>query len=267
MFQCGRRYGQLFMNIEKLLENVGLSTMERKVYVLLLQKGESAASVLAAKLLLPRTSVRRALDVLCERNLVTKIYKKNTQFYMALHPERLKNLVVKDIESKKQVLDQLGNSMSVLSSWFKNDNSVPKFRLFEGKEQVLEAFNMSLFKEGVDEILIFTSYGFLNDPIVRKNDDEFFMKMRIEKEIKARVLVEQNEVSVGMQLNVESELRQRKLLPVDFELPGNIHIYGDRVLYFDISDDGEYTALLFEGGMISKTMKSLFEFVWKTVEV
>ena len=249
----------------KLLEQLGLNPCEARIYIFLLENGEKAASVVAKSLKLPRSTTRGLLDKLFERSLIEKIYKRNTQYYHCKPPAVLKTYVDKEIEKKQALRSKIEEFVPTLNALYKNRGIIPKVRLFEGKDQVIEAFNLSLFEEDSKELLVFTSYDFLQDPVIRKNDDEFFIKMRIKKGITARVLVGKTSESSKMVKKAPKELRERRFIPEKYKIPGNIHVYGDSVLYFSTKPQ-EYLAVLIEGALMAETMRTLFEYMWEGCE-
>lgn len=249
-------------NIQQILEQAGLNAYECKLYLQLLYSGEQAASVVARASKIPRSTARGVLDQLCERGIVEKLYKRNTQFYSCKSPSALKVHLENRIAKNERAIELIENALPMLNAYFTQKNIAPKVRLFEGREQVIEAFNRSLFQEGVEEILIFTSYEFFKDPVIYKNDQEYFVGMRVKKGIPVRVLVSKSTESSKLEMKSPKFLRERRFIPEKYELPGNIHIYGESVLYF-YADKDEYLAVLIEGGQVAKTMRTLFEFMWE----
>lgn len=233
--------------------------------MMLLYMGEQPASVISKKTEIPRSTARGILDRLCEKGIIHKVYKRNTQFYTCKPPKSLITYLKSEIASTKENINKIKDVMPLLSSFYENRGVAPKVRVFEGPEQVIEAFNLSLFDNNVQEILIFTSYEFLKDPLIRHNDDEFFIKRRVNKGIKARVLVGKTDESSKMIKKSPKELRERKFIPEQYSLPGNIHIYSDYVLYFSTIND-QYMAVLVEGAMMANTLKTLFEFMWANLD-
>lgn len=250
--------------VQKFLSNIGLNHYASKIYLYLLAHGEQAASKVATATQIPRSTTRGILDQLCQKGIVSKLYKQNTQYYRCKEPAALKALLQGQIADINKSLSQLEDLTPTLQGLYENRKVLPKVQYFEGTEQVIEAFNKSLFAD-IDEILIFTSYQFLQNPLIRQNDDEFFIKTRIEKGIKARVLVGKNEESSKMIKQAPAELRERRFIPEKYVLPGNIHIYGNSVMQYTASND-EYIAVLTESQMMADTMRALFEFMWENVD-
>ena len=248
-------------DLQALFEGIGLNHHESTVYMHLLAHGEMAASKIGVATRIPRSTVRGVLDKLCERGLVTKIYKRNTQYYSCKPASAWIKYLKHEAEQTEKHLAEIQAALPMISALHGRSNIVPKVRVFEGPEQVKEAFNSTLYVEGLKEICVLTSYEFLKHPLLRKNDDAFYIPLRVKKGITLRSLVGKTDLKDKYKKSEPLELRQRRFLPKDYQFPGTFYIYGDCVLYFSASDD-EYIAIIVESALMARTMKALFEFMW-----
>lgn len=250
-------------HLQPLLESIGLNHHESTVYLYLLEHGEQPVSLVGRSTKLPRSTARGVLDKLGERGIVSKVYKRNTQFYSCKPPAALAQHLEQTIKTTTKNLEQVMHALPLLESLHGKHAVAPKVQMFEGEKQVIEAFNRCLYQDPpITELLIFTSYEFLKNPLIRKNDDNLFIKMRVKKRIHARVLVGRTTESSKMIRQSPQELRERRFIPEKFMLPGNIHIYGNSVMYFS-AGEGEYLAVLVESAMMAQTMRALFQFMWE----
>lgn len=250
------------MDLRILLSKLGFNAYEIKIYLHLLSSGEQSASVVARKLSVPRSTVRGILDKMCEKGLVTKLFKKNIQFYYCKSPDSLLAKLEREIKQRERALEMVKESLPHLQGLFDKSKIIPRVQYYEGIHQVIEAFNNTLFTEGIEEILSITSYTFLRNPLIKRNDDEFYIPMRVKKGIKLRLIVGQTDDKAKRVGSNPKELRERRFLPPKYELPGTFYIHGDSVLYFS-ADKGEYMAVNIESAMMASTMKMLFEFMWE----
>ena len=86
---------------EQILTNLGLSKNEAKIYLELLNLGQTTAVEIAKKAKLHRTNVYDALERLIEKGVVAYVSKENTKYYEASNPENLMNLLkAKETELK-----------------------------------------------------------------------------------------------------------------------------------------------------------------------
>ncbi|TSD00069.1 MAG: Uncharacterized protein Greene101449_355 [Candidatus Peregrinibacteria bacterium Greene1014_49] len=250
-------------HLQPLLEDIGLNHHESTVYLQLLQAGEQPASMVSRQTHIPRSTVRGALDKLCERGIVRKLYKRNTQYYRCEDPAALVRHLQSRITDDQLNIKRVTATLPQLKALLRKDSVIPKVKYFEGAKGVIEAFNHSLFADDIEEILFFTSYSFIRNSFILKNDDDFYIPLRIKKGIRMRVLVgKRKDLDPRKKYNDPTELRERRYIPERFTLPGNIHIYGNFVVYFS-ADATEHMAVLIESAMMADTMRALFEFMWE----
>jgi len=249
--------------IENILRKIGLSGVESHVYIGLLENGEQAASSLARDLNIPRNTTRGILDKLCERQIVSKIYRRNTQYYHAKNPISILKLLSEEREKINDVESSLKSVMPLLIGLHEKKNVVPKIRFYEQDNEIIEAFNHSLYAE-VDEILTFTSYEFFKSKKLRDNDVDFYIPMRIKKGISMKVLVGTTDFPEKKIPKEGGQLRERRFLPENLVLPGNFMIYGDFVFYLSSTEE-EQMALQIESSIMAETLRVLFMYIWETV--
>lgn len=139
---------------------------------------------------------------------------------------------------------------------------MPKVRYFEGEKGIIEAFNHSLFAEGVEEILFCTSYAFLRTPGIRRNDLHFYIPLRLKKGIRMRVLSDASPVAREFMRSSKKQMRQHRFLRAGVTLPGNFHIYGNYVAYFS-NGQQETFAMICESESMASTLRLLFELLWQ----
>lgn len=249
-------------HLQPLLEGIGFNHHESTIYLQLLQGGEQPASLLARQTRTPRSTVRGVLDKLCERGVVRKLYKRNTQYYRCEDPASLVRHLQHRMGEDQQNIKHVEEALPQLHALLRQESVVPKVKYFEGAHGVIEAFNHSLFVEGIEEILFFTSYAFIRNTVILKNDDDFYIPLRVKKGIRMRVLVGKRPgFDARKKYNNPMELRERRYIPEGYTLPGNIHIYGNFVVYFSAGET-EYMAVLIESAMMADTMRALFNFMW-----
>jgi len=168
-------------HLQPLIEDIGFNHHESTVYLQLLQGGEQPASHIARHTRIPRSTVRGVLDKLCERGVIRKLYKRNTQYYRCEDPVALIKHLQSRIADDRQNIERIEKTMPQLHALLRKDSVIPKVKYFEGAKGVIEAFNHSLFVEGIEEILFFTSYSFIRNTVILKNDDDFYIPLRIKK--------------------------------------------------------------------------------------
>lgn len=139
----------------QILEDIGLSSIEVKVFIALLENGECKAGKIIGRLKLQSSSVYNALNSLISKGLVSYIKKSEVKYYRSAEPEN----VLEYIESKKnaylKILPELKEKQKT-----KNDEGVEFFKSYKGirilfsklfkeskKGDIYRTFNPDEFKE------------------------------------------------------------------------------------------------------------------------
>ena len=90
------------MEIEKVLEQLGLNEKEAKVYLACLQLGKAAVLLIAKKAALKRPNTYLILEALSAKKLISIVIEGKKKYYTAESPTKLLQLH----ELKKELLNQ-----------------------------------------------------------------------------------------------------------------------------------------------------------------
>ena len=132
-------------NLSQIIQNLGFSENESKIYLALIELGVANVSAIAQKSDVKRTSCYVVLEGLVQKGLVNKTQIKGKQQYIAEAPEKLVNL-------SKQRQEMLNSVMPEFKSLFNLSETKPKIRFYEGRESYISICEDSLERSG-DEIL------------------------------------------------------------------------------------------------------------------
>lgn len=95
------------MQIQKVIEQLGFTDKEAKVYLAALHLGESHISDIAAKLKIPRSSAQVIVDKLHKEGLMNFFVMKRYKYWVAENPEKLLNDLHKREEMVREALPEL----------------------------------------------------------------------------------------------------------------------------------------------------------------
>lgn len=95
------------MQLQKIIENLGYTSREAKVYLAVLHLGESHISDVASKVKMPRSSVQIIVDKLHKEQLLNFYVMKRYKYWVAENPEHLLNNLKKREELLTQALPEL----------------------------------------------------------------------------------------------------------------------------------------------------------------
>lgn len=242
------------MDLEKVLENLGLNKKEAATYLATLELGEASAIGITKKAGIQRTYFYDLSKRLIGLGLLHQIKKGKKRFFSALEPDKLVGLEEKKLKDLKEALPQL-------KSLFNTKGQKSKIFYYEGLEGIRHIVNDSLSFKG--EVLFFET------PLVATADQQKLLKEYIKKRIalgiKARVVGEMSPEIINMKARDKNEMRETRILPKDiFNSDVEIGIYGNRIYIIDFKDEFGF---IVEDSNIAQVLKKLFEIIWNSGKI
>lgn len=199
---------------EKAIENAGLTRVEAKIYLALIDLGSAMSGAISRKTGIHRRSVYDAIERLIEKGLVSYIEQNNRKYFEPVSPQRLLNIVTEKENSLKEILPELIKKYNT-----KQEKKETTF--FRGKMGIKSVFEDQL-KTG-KEILILGAT--LNHEKIIKYYFPHFDKRRTEKKIKLKMLFYE-----GARDKVKRyKLCKTRFLPSEYESHTTIYIYNNKV--------------------------------------
>ena len=239
------------MEIE-ILEELGLSNSEAKIYLALLKNGSSKSGSIIKSANLQSSTVYHVLDSLVEKGLATYIFKSKIKYYQAEKPEAF----LKMLEEKKQKLETILPSLKEKESIGKSNQSAKVYEGFNGIKTAFSNMRDELAKG--DEYYIFQ----INDKkIATKRIIQFLRNhhlRRSEKGIKVKILI-------SKELRADSKIifdgiKDTKIKYVDELLPSGV-VYKNKFLTLDWDDTP--STFVIESNAVANAYRRLFEDRWK----
>ena len=132
------------MKIEQILDKLGFSDNETKVYLAAMESGQASGQQIAQKAELKRTTTYSVLSYLVDRGVVAKTTVKNKTRFLAEPPERLLSLV-------SELQAQIKKALPELEALYNKNEVKPKITFFEGDNAVHNVYEDTL-KEKPTEI-------------------------------------------------------------------------------------------------------------------
>jgi sugar-specific transcriptional regulator TrmB len=236
------------------LEQLGLNEKEAKVYLALLELGESNIQGLSAKSGVKRTTVYDILESLKEKRLISEITKNKKIVLVAEDPRKIESILDEKRDTLKRVLPELLSIANVL------DNK-PKIKFYEGINGIKEVYRDTLNYPD-QELLAWVSQEAIHS---FDNDQKFlnyYLEKRKDKKIWVRALAPDSEDMQNYKGLDEKSLRRSKLVSEEeFPFEVEINLYGRNKI--GIMSFGEKMGLIIESEKLSKTLRSIFELNWK----
>lgn len=242
-------------NVVAILEQMGYSKREAKVYLICLGLGSAPASVIATKADMKRTTVTEVLRRLTERGISECFLKKRTHYYSVLSPRLL-------YEKYSSTLLSLEQQLPMLASLVRSDVYHPFVSFFEGRQNLKRLYLDVLTAES--EILCIYHPEKLQQYFTRKWIEEQFIRERVRKNIPIRgitpnsplahLLIQDQQKGVSLRHN-------RIIRDKAMQLQNQIFVYANKVSI--MSFEGEF-GLLIESRELANTMRILFDMCWNS---
>lgn len=239
------------MELIKTLQKAGLTNKEAKVYLAVLELGETTINRAAKKSKVKRSTVYLLVESLKEKGLVSAIKRNKKLFFCAEDPRVLE----KQIEEKKKAV---GEAMPELLSIMNLIDKKPSIRYFEGSEGIKNVY-LDTLDYSDQEILAWFSESFL------KFDADFFYKKyipaRIKNKIWLRAILPDSEEMRELQKSNSQNFRKTKLIPKEkFDIKIEISLYGKNKI--GIMSYEEEIGMIIESQKIFEALKCIFEIMW-----
>lgn len=242
-----------------ILEQIGLSKNEIKVYFALLELDQSSATPIVKKSGIPNSKVYPTIEKLIQKGLVSYVIKNNVKYFQASDPN---NLIEFLDDKEKQIIEQKS----------KIEDLIPKIELkrklakekqesvvYEGLDGIKAAFNEILhtLKEG-EEYYVFA----LDRTLARKDLILFFNNYhikRIQKKIKVRLIANKNIQDIFKPHHMHKGM---KVKYTRLNLPTGIFIFKNNVMTVVWGETP--TAFIIKSKNNYERYKEFFEEMWKT---
>jgi len=232
------------MQPEKVLENLGFSPNEIKVYLTLNEKGSKTAGKISKLAKTDRSSCYNALKLLQEKGLVSYVLIGKVKWFQATGPRRLLDYVKEQEESVKEILPKLQEE-------HKRTKIEGQVRLFKGIKGVKSVF-LDIIRTGKD------NFAFGSEGQFSERMPEFalqFDRMKKENKIKTQLIIRKG------RKELDDKTTTYRYTPEIPESPAVTNIYGNKIAIIIWTDEPE--AVIIENSAAAKAYKSYFDFMWK----
>ena len=244
------------MQIQEVLENLGMHEKKAEVYLACLELGNATAYLIAKKVGLKRPTVYDIVSQLMREGLLHKSMRGNVKYFSPTDPEKL----IQILKTKEK---NIREAMPGLQSLYNSPKSKPLTRYFEGKEGIAEMYEDSLrsCRKG-DEILAYVGEDVLRHLPKHAED---YVRRRVEKGIVLRGIYKNNPELAKYTEKSREQLRVAKILDEkDFPIANETNIYKNKIAI--TSYGTEMFGMIIESSEIARSQRAIFELAWKGAE-
>jgi sugar-specific transcriptional regulator TrmB len=226
----------------------GLSSKEAKVYVALLELGETTPLDISRRIQMKRPTVYVILEGLLERGLVSYVRRGRGLRYSALDVRNL-------YSTQEDALTRLKNSLPMFAAFMRQGASArsSEMRVFEGVAGLRRAMEDTLTSRG--EILCWVDLELVTMKYFKTYWREY-LKKRITRKLRVRAIMVSDQAAASFRLRDKEELRESVLIPKSrFPLHGEMNIYNDKIALLSYDDP---IAVVIQNRAMADMQRSIF---------
>tara|TARA_Y100000310_G_scaffold334456_1_gene414266 strand:- start:38 stop:769 length:732 start_codon:yes stop_codon:yes gene_type:complete len=234
-----------------ILEDLGLTNAEIKVYIALLELGSSSAGPIIDKSNLQNSVIHRSLHTLINKGLISYILEGKKKIYQATDPENFHNF----IEEKRNRFDQLLPELKKKQFFAKEPQQASIYR---GMRGIKEIYTILLESGGKE----YNTFGGGKRVTYKVMGDTWWKNLhikRIAKKIPARQVFDESIRKLGSYLN-KKPITNIRYLSQDFEQLQETVIIGDYVA-INLFTENPY-GILIKDKTVVEGYKKYFELLW-----
>lgn len=244
--------------IEKVfVENLGFSSEKARVYLAILEMGESKVVDISKKTKIKRTSCYNFLSELIKDGFIKSTKRAKKNFYFVDDPRILEFDVEDKLENIKTIIPELQKIHSIFP--YK-----PKISFFEGENGMKEIYNdiSNSFTSG-GEILSIIGSSDLRKYVPKQVEDKY-LSLRLKKKVVNKIICTDNQISQEWKKNAEKELREVKIVNKDkFDFKADIKIYKNKVAFLSYKEN--YIGVVIESSEIVGIQRMFFNSLWNVL--
>ena len=244
------------MVLENLLKDIGLTSREIEVYLILLENGSSPVNKIYERTGIHRRNIYDLLNKLVNKGLVSYIIDNNKKYFQPKDPGKL----IDYIEEQKARLDskkyELLASISELKAKFNGIRAEQEAEIYRGLDGIKSILIDCL---SAKEVLFLGSSAMVGDKL------PYFWPQYNKKRIANKILWK-------LLLNYEAKdkpitkslLYSYKILPKEVSGPNVIYIYGDKVA--NVLWVEPPVSFVIKDSRVAESYRKYFNLLWRSID-
>ncbi len=246
------------MNVEPILQKIGLTQNEVKVYLALLRVGKSTSYTLIKEANISSGKIYETLDKLIKRGLVSYVIIRGRKQFLAADPEKLVEYLQRKEQEIHNDLEEINKILPELKLKKKAIEEETKAEIYEEIEGIKTVYELMLRElRPKDKILILGAPREAGEKLDIYFDN--FNKRRIEKDITLMIILNyqhprEKKLNLLKKTHVKSFSKK-------VTTPSWINIFGDYVAIFNIID--KPIVFLLKNRKTAGSYRQYFDLMWK----
>lgn len=250
-------------NLHYLLEQVGLTYNEAKIYTYLLEYHQKLGAEIYGDLRMDKSSCYRSLKSLIDKNLVYKVGEERNQVFSANPPAHLESLIRAEenkLKHVKQAFSQFEDLIKDFSSFNKQKN-VTVITTEAGRRQYMESRLRCTSK------LIRDLSGRQSSAVYYPDYDAYmadFISRRVKAGIYLRQLAPFGDTDGKWERSSQELLKEVRVLPPNFVAQATFGVWDD-VVSLSSKEKGQQIGVMIRDPLIASLMTSMFDYIWENL--
>ncbi len=244
----------------KILEDIGLTKSEIKVYFTLLEIGSSTTGKIIERSNVSSSKIYEILDKLIQKGLVSYILDGKIKYFEASDPNRIISYIEdkkKDLELQKKAIQELIPKIELKKNLSEIKQEAKIYRGIKGLETAFyEALDLA--SKG-DTLYV---YGIPKRP---QESNRFFVKWnkeRAKRGVRAKQLFNESARGELQSLPENNPLAELKYLPEDLLIPAAINVLKNRIIIFPSETGNEPLLIVIENKDVADSFIAQFNLLW-----
>lgn len=247
--------------LERLLEKLGLSEKEAKVYLATLELGQDTVQNIAKKADVQRPTTYVILEKLMATGLASTVEQGKKTLYIAESPKELQNLLEDQQHQIEMHRKELDDSMGQFMAIYNASGDKPVVRYFEGEDGLvaLDRYGHDQF-DTAKPILAIMPFDLLEEQFPSRRKEA--LKDRVDRKIRSRVIYTHRDGALPEAEN-RQHLRDARFIPREkLPIDATLQIYPDWGVKFYNFQPENHFGVLMQSPQIAKNMAVFFELAW-----
>jgi len=240
------------MELRPLLQQLGLTDKEARLYETSLASGIASITQLAHKAVLKRPTTYLLLEELLKRGMIVEVPRGKRMLYKARNPEDL-------LVRLEEMREHFKTLMPALSALYNKKSFPTRVRFYEGEKGLRNVYE-EVFR-AKDIWAVFSPQKFYE--VFSEKDNQHFFRILLRNNGTIHDLVERTKAAEKLLASpYRTGLAHSKFLPKETWVSTDILVYGSNIALISFEDA---SATIIEDKSIATTLKSVLQLLWNTI--
>jgi len=241
------------------IEEIGLTVGESKVYLTLLKLGKSTIGNILQESQVSNSKVYNILTRLGQKGLVSTITLNNRKYFEAKNPERLADIFRERESTLNQQKKKLASALPALKAIYENHEAPEEAEILQGLSGIKTFSELILEKLEKDDTFYILGAPKEASLLLGAYFDEWH-KRRAAKKVKCKILYNQEAKNFALK-RTHTPLTEIKLLPKEIKSPTLIDIGKDYVATMLFGE--KPICFVIKNKKVSASYLDYFNLLWK----